>query len=452
MADILISSGGFYHGTSSACVTDLTPPTFAGISTIDVESRGQIRAGWSAASDPTLPIRYEIYIKAGTSSGLFSTSNIAGITPNLQYDIFTMPDGSFLVNGTTYYVGVRALDGASNRDSNTVSMSVISTGVLTSIDVYECEASWSSSTTNMFYITAWAKKNESLATSSNSVLGTASYQVYDKAGAAVAGMSGSGISPDSNGLYVFSAVANLLNLNFNHYEVKVTISVDGENRVSMIDMKPDPVIHQINGYADVNATTGAIFGSFWAEEDFAVMTTGLGTGSYTVRDAGGVLIPGLSESGIVPDANGIYVITPLSLPTPLPPDQAFIVELTAIVRGETKSTKIILGDDPATYEVKASFSISGANMLQGTLWANKIHQLAPTAILGTASYTVYDKTGAAVAGLTESGITADSNGMFHITPVSATLLTDLTHYLVKVDIEIGGYERSGIKGFTLLGN
>lgn len=452
MADILISSGGFYHGTSSACVDDLTPPTFAGISSIDVESRGQIRAGWSAASDPTPPIRYEVYIKAGTASGLFSTSNITGITPNLQYDIFTMPDGSFLVNGTTYYVGIRALDGVSNRDSNTVSMSVISTGVLTSIDVYECHATWSTDTSNLFNLTAWADKNENLATAGNGVLGTASYQIYDKTGAVVAGMSGSGVSADGNGLYVFPSVANSLNLSFNHYEVKVTISVDGENRINMIDMKPDPVIHRMDGYADVDASTGEIIGSFWAEEDFAIMTTGLGTGAYSVRTADGVLIPGLSESGIVPDVNGIYVITPISLPTPLPPDSSYIVEISAVIRGETKSTKIILGDDPATYEVKASFSISGANMLQGTLWANKINQLAPAAILGTASYTVYDKTGAAVAGLSETGIAADGNGMFHITPVAATLLTDLTHYLVKVDIEVGGYERSGIKGFTLLGN
>jgi hypothetical protein len=152
MPNILIENN-FYQGTSQACIVDLTPPTFAGITFLDVESRGQIRAGWSAATDATAPIRYEVYIKASTATGLFSTTNIIAITPNLQYDIFTMPDGSFLQNGTTYYVGVRAIDGVNNRDSNIISMNVISTGVLTSIDVYETFAAWSIDTSNQFRIT-----------------------------------------------------------------------------------------------------------------------------------------------------------------------------------------------------------------------------------------------------------------------------------------------------------
>jgi len=179
MPNILINNN-FYQGTSQACIVDLTPPTFAGITFLDVESRGQIRAGWSAATDATAPIRYEVYIKASTVTGLFNTTNIIAVTPNLQYDIFTMPDGSFLVNGATYYVGVRAIDGVNNRDSNVVSMSVISTGVLTSIDVYETHASWSIDNLNQFRITMWADKNESLAIAPNGILGTASYQVYDE--------------------------------------------------------------------------------------------------------------------------------------------------------------------------------------------------------------------------------------------------------------------------------
>src|SRR5574343_249219 len=166
MPNILIGNN-FYQGTSQACIIDLTPPTFAGINFLDVESRGQIRAGWSAATDATPPIRYEVYIKASTSSGLFNTSNVIAVTPNLQYDIFTLPDGSFLQNGVTYYVGVRAIDGVNNRDSNIISMNVISTGVLTSIDVYETHASWSIDNSNQFRVTLWADKNESLAVGLN---------------------------------------------------------------------------------------------------------------------------------------------------------------------------------------------------------------------------------------------------------------------------------------------
>jgi hypothetical protein len=72
--------------------------------------------------------------------------------------------------------------------------------------------------------------------------------------------------------------------------------------------------------------------------------------------------------------------------------------------------------------------------------------------LGTASYTVYDKDGTAVSGLTESGLSADSNGRYKTTAVSATLLTNLTHYTVKIAITVNGIERVSYKGFTLLGN
>ena len=181
MPNILIENN-FYQSTSSACIVDLTPPTFAGINFLDVESRGQIRAGWSAATDATAPIRYEVYIKAATATGLFSTTNIIAVTPNLQYDIFTLPDGSFLQNGVTYYVGVRAIDGVNNRDSNVVSMNVISTGVLTTIDVYKNEVSWSIDNSNQFRLTMWSNKNESLALAPNGILGTASYQIYNKSG------------------------------------------------------------------------------------------------------------------------------------------------------------------------------------------------------------------------------------------------------------------------------
>jgi len=152
MADIFVADN-FYMPTSDACIVDLTPPTFAGINFLDVESRGQIRAGWPAASDPNTPIRYEVYIQATTPTGLFNTANITAITDKLQYDIFTLPNGSFLVNGTTYYVGVRAVDAISNRDTNTVSLNVISTGVLTSIDVYESKCAFSISSDNLFHIT-----------------------------------------------------------------------------------------------------------------------------------------------------------------------------------------------------------------------------------------------------------------------------------------------------------
>ena len=447
MPNILIENN-FYQGTSQACIVDLTPPTFAGITFLDVESRGQIRAGWSAATDATAPIRYEIYIKASTATGLFSTTNIIAVTPNLQFDIFTLPDGSFLVNGTTYYVGIRAIDGVNNRDSNTVSMSVISTGVLTSIDVYEMNAAWSIDTSNQFRLTMWANKNESLALAPNGVLGTASYQIYDKAGNAVVGMSGSSIAANGQGLFIAPAIANLLIDSAEHYEIKVTIVVDGEARTNMIPLLDERPDYKIGGLFFINVNNN-FDGTFWVSKNEVLQTTNLGTGSYQVYDHDGNPVVGMSGSGIVPDGNGIFKIAHVAslLEEDYP---GFSVKVTVTVDGVSKSHMISQVSAPIEYRPKAQFSINASNQLQATFWLEYDSDIE-TAALGTANYTVYDANGNAVVGLSQSGITPDVNGRFHITPVSAALLTDLTHYSVKIGILSHGIERKAYKGFTLLG-
>lgn len=448
MPNILIDDN-FYQGTSDACIVDLTPPTFSGINFLDVESRGQIRAGWAVATDPTPPIRYEVYIKASSSSGLFNTANIIAVTPNLQYDIFTMPDGSFLQNGVTYYVGVRAIDGVNNRDANLVSMSVISTGVLTAIDVYETKASWSINDNGQFVLTAWADKNGNTAKSPNAVLGTASYQVYDKAGSTIA-MSGSGISANSEGLYVFPAITNLMDQDHNHYEIKVVVSVDSENRENIIPVLPSDNTINVSGVADVN-DSNQITGSFWVIENSKIITgAALGLGSYQAYDTSGNAIVGLSQSNIIADVNGFYIVNPLPLGS-TDITKAFVVKLTVIVNGESRSNYITLGNEPSVYDVKSVFSINALNQLEASFWGSKNDQQISGGLLGTASYQVYDKSGVAVAGLTESGITADINGLYHTTPVSAALLTDLTHYTVKIQITVAGAMRTSYKGFSLLG-
>jgi len=449
MPNIFISDN-FYQGTSEACIVDLTPPVFAGITSLDVESRGQIRAGWSAATDPTPPIRYEIYIKASTATGLFSLANIVALTPNLQYDIYNLPDGSFLQNGVTYFVGVRAIDGVNNRDSNLVSMSVISTGILTSIDTYETKASWSVDDSNQFRITAWANKNGNLANAPGAVLGTASYQVYDKLGAAIVGMSGSGVAANSQGLYVFSAVANLLEEESEHYEIKVTVSVDGENRFNFIRVEAGIEQYEVDGTGGVDSSNNLV-GSFWVTENEKVVTANLGVGSYQVYEADGTLIPGFSETGIVADVNGFFAITPVPLPPSLSTTEPYIARCTIVVSGTSRSHNVIFEPGTTNYTCRATFSINALNQLEATFWSTVNDELTDTALLGTASYTIYDKLGVAVAGLTQSGITPDVNGFFHSTPVSAILLTDLTHYTAKVTIGIAGQNRTVAKGFSLLG-
>lgn len=441
--------GGIHkHKVAIAAISDVVAPTFGGITFLDVESRGQIRAGWSAASDATSPIRYEIYIQANTSVGLFNTLNILTTTPNLQYDIFTMPDGSFLQNGVTYYVGVRAVDGVNNRSNNTQFMSVISTGILTAIDVYETFASWSIDVANQFRLTMWANRNESLAGGSNGVLGTASFQVYDKLGNAVSGMSGSGITANGQGLFVATAVPNLMNESSDHYEVKVTVVIDGEARSNFIPLVEEKPLYKLGGMFYVNVSN-QFDGAFWVSKDEQIKTSGLGTASFQVYDQDGNPVVGMSGSGISADGNGLFKISALSslLAEDCP---AFSVKVSVTVDGVLRSQIIGQRLTLPEYRPQAQFSINASNQLQATFWLASGDNIEISG-LGTASYTVYDVNGNPVSGLTQSGITPDVNGTFHITPVSAALLTDLTHYSVKVSILAHGVERVSYKGFTLLG-
>lgn len=113
-----------------ACIVDLTPPTFAGIATLVAKANGSLLATWLAATDVTLPINYDVYIQKNTATGLFGSANKIFSTELLSILIFQDALGNLLQAGDTYYVGVRASDGVGNQDSNLVSLSAVSSGVL----------------------------------------------------------------------------------------------------------------------------------------------------------------------------------------------------------------------------------------------------------------------------------------------------------------------------------
>lgn len=120
---------GFYQPTSQACVVDLLPPTFAGITGLTAQSNGSLLASWAAGSDVSLPIVYDVFIQAATATGLFNVANRALSTFSLSRAIFSLADGSLLQQGVTYFVGVRARDAVGNVDANLVSLSAVSLGV-----------------------------------------------------------------------------------------------------------------------------------------------------------------------------------------------------------------------------------------------------------------------------------------------------------------------------------
>lgn len=316
---------------------------------------------------------------------------------------------------------------------------------------YTTQGAFAIDQSNDFQGTLWALKNNVIANGYNSVLGTGAYQVFDKDGSPVVGMSESGIVADANGQFIITPVTSLLNKSLDHYLVKVSITVDGnlqENYVSLIQPIPD---YEIGGAFSLNASN-QLTANFWVTADEQIVTNParLGTAAYVIYDKTGALVPGMSESGISADSNGLYEITPVA--SVLGADLTFYtVRVTITIDNVARSEYLpILGKVPS-YSSHAQFSINASNQLLGTLWATADGVIRSGASLGSANYTVYDASGTAVAGLTQSGITADSNGRFIITPVSAILLTDLTHYSVKIGIIVDGVERISYRGFTLLG-
>jgi hypothetical protein len=331
-----------YQGTSQACIVDLTPPTFAGVAALTIQSLGQIRASWATATDATNPIRYEVYIKRDNATNLFYPINIIAITDKLQFDIFNLPDSVLLGPGIDYYVGVKAVDAVGNRDNNLVNQTIQTSGISAGGggSEYEIAGLFNVNLINFLEGTLWASVNEEVITSLPR-LGTASYVIYDKNAAIVSGMSESGITPDANGQFTITPILSTLDFVNNFYTLKATIIVDGSPRSSYL-----PITASIDAASQFH------------------------------------------------------------------------------------------------HEPRGGFSINASNQLQGSLWMTSNGEHV-TSGLGTASYTIYDKDSVSI-GITESGITADAQGFFKITPVSASAILDLTHYVVKVAIVYNSQIHNGV--------
>lgn len=335
-----------YQGTSQACIVDLNPPVFSGVSSLTLQSLGQIRAQWAAASDASAPIRYEVYIKQGDDINLFYASNIVTITDKLQADIFTLSNGVLLGSGAPYYIGVKAVDAVGNRDNNLISMNLATTGI--------------------------------------SAGGSTEYEVA--------------------------------------------------------------------GIFTVN-DSGDLIGSLWATVNDELVTSlpRLGTASYAIYDSNAMLVPGMAESGIIADANGQFTITPIVSTLDLS-DNFYTVKATIVVDSLPRSNYLPISGSPAAqgsivFEPRAVFSISASNQLDCTLWLTADGQ-AVTSALGTADFAIYDKAGALI-GISQTGLVADANGWYHMTPVSAAPIIDLTHFVVKVSITVDSVVRTGVVAITL---
>lgn len=99
------------------------------------------------------------------------------------------------------------------------------------------------------------------------------------------------------------------------------------------------------------------------------------------------------------------------------------------------------------FQICAVANINASNQLEISFWINQNGERV-TSNLGDGQYRIRDKAGSLVSGMSETGIAADANGYFHATAVSAPLLYDLTHFLLEIEIDVDGVERSGSIGLV----
>ena len=297
-------TGGAKQESAQACIVDLTPPTFSGISYLGLGVLGQLQLQWAAATDATAPIRYEVYVQAGSVSGLFNTTNIALVTEALNADVFSVASGQLIQAATQYFVGVRAIDGVGNRDTNLVSLSQISPGI-TGANLATISGIFSINETNQLIGSFWV--TDSIGVISNPLrLGTASYVIYDKNGNLVPGMAESGISPDAQGFFEIAPVASILDLEYNLYAVKATITVDAVPIVYNlpITIAPDVPEYEPRAVFSINPLN-QLEGTLWVTKSGERMTANIGTASFTIYDKDNNAV-GISQSGLTANGNGFY--------------------------------------------------------------------------------------------------------------------------------------------------
>lgn len=201
---------------------------------------------------------------------------------------------------------------------------------------------------------------------------------------------------------------------------------------------------QITGVFAVDLNNQFI-GNFWITDNDGVVSNPLrlGAASYVIYDRFGNLVPSMSESGLVADSEGYFDITPVASVLDL--DNNFY---TAKVNIPLDGVNIIY-NLPITYasagpvyEPRAAFSVNASNLLEGNIWIVKNGLNVEAANLGTASYVVRNSLGNTV-GISQSGIVADVNGVFKITPVVASPITDFSHFIIDLTIVTDGLAREG---------
>jgi hypothetical protein len=101
----------------------MAAPTFAGISKLEaIAGSGMLLLTWAAATGTTTS--YRIYVS--TSSDVFNSGSFVQEAPNgatIAKLKVSNTSGNDLINGTLYYIGIRA-DNNGEEETNTVELSL----------------------------------------------------------------------------------------------------------------------------------------------------------------------------------------------------------------------------------------------------------------------------------------------------------------------------------------
>jgi len=234
-----------------SCITDIVAPTFAGITGLTPKSYGALKVDYSAATDPTGPITYEIYVLPGAVSAatLFAATPCVSVRGLTAY-AFLDSSGNFITKDQLYTVGVRARDAANNLNTNTATMSTTALGTANLADVFQS------------LVTSFAATEALLAADEAAIAATEALLAADEA----------------------ELDAKIASIKSDSAECKAVFSITNANMFQ---------------------------GELWFSYDGSVVTTLLGAGSYTVYDDTDAPVPTFTQSGITANGNGVYVITPI---------------------------------------------------------------------------------------------------------------------------------------------
>lgn len=110
-----------------------TVPTWdstTGIQALTDNADGTLTATWNSATSETGgDARFRVYIRAGSAPDSFGTASSYYLCETIAEEIRIGSDASFaaLVDGTDYYVIVRAVDDLGNEETNTTDLNVVAT-------------------------------------------------------------------------------------------------------------------------------------------------------------------------------------------------------------------------------------------------------------------------------------------------------------------------------------